>query len=139
MQLEVELAVRETAVGIAERHPVAAIPDHHRARAVLGLRNLAFERRIFERMILGPYGEPAVLRIVARLLRHRPALQHAVVLEPEVIVQPRRVVPLDDELQLAAGPAPRAARLGRSTKVALALVRIELRGHKPTETARDAC
>ncbi len=120
MQLEVELAVRESAIGIVERQPVAAIPDDDRAGAVLRLRNLAFERRIFERMVLGPYREPAIFWIVARLLRHCPALENAVVLEPEVVVQTRRVVPLDDELQLAAEPrrlAPRGSGVRRKSRL----------------------
>src|SRR5690606_594104 len=53
VQLEVELAVAEAALRVAERLPVAAVPDHHRSRAVLGLRDLAFERAVLERMVLG--------------------------------------------------------------------------------------
>ena len=58
-------------------------------------------------MVLGAHRQPLVAGIEARPLRHRPALQHAVELEPEIPVEPRRVVLLDDEavalaLELAA-------------------------------------
>src|SRR5262249_47235993 len=132
VQLEVELAVGEPAFGIGERQPIASVPDHHRPCAVLGLRNLAFEGRVLEWVILGAYGEAAVLRIVARLLRNRPALQNAAVLEPEVVMESRGVVPLHDEVQLASSSPRTSTRLRRAPEIALALVGIELGRHTST-------
>src|SRR5262249_50389131 len=111
VQLEIELAGGQTAVGVAERSPLTAIPDDDRAGAVLGLGNFALERRVLERMIFSPYREAPILRIVARFLRYRPALQNAVVLESEIVMEPLRVVPLDHELRLPAGSMLRAAGL----------------------------
>src|SRR5262249_43246613 len=48
-----------------------------------------------------------------------PALEHAVRLEPEVVVQPRGVVLLDDKKGLLVRQGPRRGRLGRLPKVPL--------------------
>ena len=106
-ELEVELAVLQSLVGVAERRPMAAVPDHDAAGPVLAFGYLAFEAAVVERMILYLHRKSAVLRVQARFFRHGPALQHAIVLEPEVVVQPRRVVLLHDVLQAAmASGAP---------------------------------
>src|SRR3546814_10582581 len=82
---------------IAEGAPRAAIPEHHRAAAILALRDDAFEIAIAERVVLGMDREAPVRRVQARALGHGPALQHAVELEAEVVVQPACGVLLDDE------------------------------------------
>jgi NADPH:quinone reductase-like Zn-dependent oxidoreductase len=97
-EVEVELAVAQALVDVASRHPMPAVPDHDAAGAVLALGNLALEPSVVERVVLGLHGEAPVLRAQARLLRDGPALEHAVVLETKVVVQPRRVVALHDEL-----------------------------------------
>src|SRR6186997_3219601 len=75
----------------------AAVPDLHRSRAVVAGRDLALEAPVRERVILDVDGE--VLR--AGLERHAfgdgPARERAVPLEPEVVVEPTSVVPLDHE------------------------------------------
>src|SRR5688572_693965 len=99
------------------------IPDHDAARAVFAFGDLALEAAVVERVILGLHGEAAVLRAEARLFRHGPALQHAVVLEPEIVVKPGRIVFLHDVLQPALGcDGAGAARLRRSLEVALAAI-----------------
>ena len=68
------------------------------------LRDGALEVAVVERMVLGPHRQALVVGIEARPLGHRPALEHAVQLEPEVPVQPGRVVLLDDEAVALARP-----------------------------------
>ena len=67
---------------------------------------------------------PAACRgIERRALGHRPGLEHAVELEAEVVVQPRRVMLLDDEAQLRAGrDRGLARRLGGLVEVALGAI-----------------
>ena len=75
----------------------AAVPDLDRARAVLPGRDLAFEGRVVERMVLDVDGQVALARLERDALGHRPARKRAVALEAKVIVEPPRVVALHDE------------------------------------------
>ena len=70
---------------VADRLPRAAIPQHHRAAAVLAGRDDALEIAVIERMIFDLRGEPLVLRVKARPLRDCPALQDAVAFEAEAL------------------------------------------------------
>ncbi len=65
---------------------------------------------------------PLLRRVEARALRHGPALQRAVELEPEVVVQRARRVLLDHERERLAALGCCAARLGRDAEVALLLI-----------------
>ena len=71
-------------------------------------------------MILDVHREAPLEGVEARPLGHGPALQRALELEPEIVVQPRRRVLLDDEgapaAVAAAGPS---LGLGRPREVAL--------------------
>ena len=98
--------------------PGAAIPDHHGAAAVLALRDGALELVVFDRMILDVDREPLLARNKARPARHRPAHHHAVEFEPQVVMQPRRVVLLDDVARSPLCAAGLAARLGGLAEVA---------------------
>jgi hypothetical protein len=72
-------------------------------------------------MILDVDGENALPRLERDALRHRPAGQCAAALEPEVVVEPPRVVALDDEDRLpAAFPGPE--RLRRAFRIAFSPV-----------------
>src|SRR6185437_6679251 len=104
------------------RLPGAAIPQHHRAAAILPLRNDAFELAVFERVILDMHREAFYLGVEARPLGDRPTLEHAVELEAEIVMEPGRVVLLD-EIGMP-GPARRAAglRLGCPVETPLRLV-----------------
>ena len=75
-------------------------------------------------MILDFHGEPPHRRVVARPLRHGPALHHAVELEAEIEVQMARRVLLHDEAQAAlrARRASASRRFLGFREVALALV-----------------
>ena len=122
-EFEVALGVSRMRVGI-ERGPAAAIPDHRRPGAVLPGGNDALEPAIFERMVLDMDRQPLFRGVGARTLRHRPALQDAVELEPEIVMQPARGVLLDDKGELPArGRAHRSARrLGGFLEIALSPV-----------------
>src|SRR5262249_19733139 len=73
------------------------------------------------------HGQPLVRGIEARALWHRPALEHALHREAEVVVQPRGGVLLHHERAVAAvGLRPRG--LARDREVALPAVLAEGRG-----------
>ena len=81
----------------AGRLPRAPVPDDHVAAAVLALGDDALEVEVLDRVVLDVHREPPRLRVERRPLRHRPAGQHAVDLEPEVVVQAAGPVALHDE------------------------------------------
>ena len=66
--------------------PAAAVPDHHRAAAVFALRDGAFERVVFDRMILDMDSETFLAGIEARAAGDGPAFHHAIELEPQIVV-----------------------------------------------------
>ena len=111
-QLEFEhaLGMGRRRVGVG-RDPGAAVPQQHRAAAVLAFGDHALETAIVERMVLDLDGEPLLAGVEARSLRHRPALQDAVELETEIEVQPARLVLLDDERESGAAAFLREGRL----------------------------
>ncbi len=111
MELEVEVALGEALMRVADRRPGAAIPDKHRAPAVFALGDRAFERAVVERMVLDRDRKTLFPGDEARAARHRPALQHAVHFETEIVMEPPRVVLLHDE---AVAPASLSARLSAS-------------------------
>src|SRR6202171_1830456 len=75
----------------------AAVPDQNLARAVVAGRDVAMKVDVVERVVLHVDREVIGLRVHGNALRDRPGDEHAIVLEPEVPVQPPRVVLLDDE------------------------------------------
>ncbi|MGY4356834.1 hypothetical protein ACVW0J_003327 [Bradyrhizobium sp. i1.7.7] len=99
VERELEVALLEAALGILGL-PGAAVPEHDRAAAILPFRNRAFEIAIVERMVLDLDRQPLVMRIERGSLGDRPRLEHAVELEPQIIVQSRRIVLLDHEAPL---------------------------------------
>ncbi len=109
------------------RRPVTTVPQHHRAAAVLALRDRAFKVSIIEGMVLDFDRQAPLVRIERRPPCHRPGLEHALVFEPQVVVQARGGVFLDNETQ-AFGRRDRrlAARLGGQGEVTLRLIGIQL-------------
>ena len=97
MQPEFEVALGQSLVGVADRLPRAAVPDHHRPAAIFALGDHAFELAIFERVILSHHRKPLLRRVQARALGYGPALQHTIMLEPEIEMGAARCVLLDDE------------------------------------------
>src|SRR4030095_1702647 len=98
-QREVELARSEATPRISDRVPEAAAPAAAAPPAILALRNHALEPRVVERVVLGLGGHPPLACHQARPFRNRPALQHAIELEPEIPVHAARGVLLHHELE----------------------------------------
>ena len=123
--------------GALQQAVPAAIPHDDGAGAVVAVGDDALEVGVLDRVVLDVHGQALFLRAQRRPLGHRPALQHAVHLEAQVVVQPAGGVLLDDEEApvLDAGragrPRPRAERLGRALGIALLSVVVEGGGHNP--------
>ena len=118
----------QPAVGLLlEEFVRARIPDLDRARPVLALGDLALEARVVERVVLYMDGEVALAGLEWHALRHRPGKKNAVALEPEVVVEPTRVVTLNDEDRALRALLPAPERLRGLLLVALALVVSEAR------------
>ena len=79
--------------------PIAAVPNHDGASAVLALRNGAFEVAVIQRMVLDLDREPLVMRIEGRALGDGPGLEDAVQFEPQVVVQMRCRMLLNHEAE----------------------------------------
>ena len=133
-ELEHELPVLEPGAGIRARRPGAAVPHDDCPRAVIPRGDDPLEVRVLERVVLHLDGHPPVGRVVGRALRHGPAAQGAVELEPEVEVQASGGVLLDDEQpgseRVLRGVAGAAERLGRAPRIALLPVAVEAVGHE---------
>src|SRR6266436_3846050 len=97
-------------VRVALRVPAAAVPNHDGAAAILSPRDGSLECVVFDRMIFHVDGKALLVRNEARAAGDRPALHHAVELEPQIIVQPAGGMHLDDEL-ISLGPPRATARL----------------------------
>ncbi len=99
VQDDLQVALLQALVRVGPRFglPVAAVPQHHRAAAVLALRDRPFEVAVVERVVLHLDGEPAVMRVHRRAPGHRPGLEGPVELQAEVVVKARGVVLLDHE------------------------------------------
>ncbi len=103
----------------------AAIPDLNGAGAVLAGRDRALEVAVLERVILDVNREMPFTAPQRDALRHRPARERTVPLETEVVVQPARVVALDDEARLLGTALLRAERLGRLSRSAFPAIFVE--------------
>ena len=79
-------------------------------------------------MVLGPDGQPLVGRIEAGSPGDSPAEESAIPFEPEIVVQPRRIVLLNQVGEFAFPRLnPFRPRLGRLSEVPFALIFFE--GH----------
>ncbi len=96
VQSEFEVALLEAELRVIFRLPAAAIPDHHRAAAILAFGDGAFERVVLDRMIFDVDREPLVVRYEAWAAGDGPAQHHAAELQPKIVVQPCCGVLLDD-------------------------------------------
>ncbi len=120
---ELEVALLQSLVRVALRQPVAAVPELHRAAAILAFGNGALEVAVVERMVLDLDRQPLDRRIERRTLGHRPRLEGAVELQPEIVVQARGVMALHHEAQrLAGGDGRLAGRLLGLAEVALGAI-----------------
>ena len=102
-----------------------AIPDLDGAGAVLSGRDRALEVAVLERVILHVHREVPLTASERDSLRHRPARERAVALEPKVVVQAPRIVSLDHESGFRARPSRLSERLRRLPGSALAPILVE--------------
>jgi hypothetical protein len=123
VEVDVEIAAFHHAMDVLAvgRFEGAAVPDDHVAPAVLTGRDDTFEVEILDGMIFDVLRQAARLRIERRTLRHRPTHEHAVDLQPEVVVKAAGAMPLHDE-PAGAFLYFRAARLGRRVELPLVAV-----------------
>jgi hypothetical protein len=92
-----------------------------------------FQGQVLQGMVLGVHRKPLLARNKARTAGDRPALQHAIELEPQVEVQAPRIMFLHTEA-MASRRAFAAFRFGAPLEVALRLVRPQ-----PLRTGMLAC
>ena len=98
----------------------AAVPEQHRAAAVLALGDHALEAAVLDRVVLDLHGEALLGRVEARPLGHGPALEHAVELEAEVVVQAAWRRASGRRTSCPPAVRPPAPRLGRARSRACA-------------------
>src|ERR1700730_18858939 len=136
-EAEVEMALGQTFVRLALGKPVPAIPDHHRAAAIFALRDGALERVVFDGMILGLNRKALLAGDEAGTAGDRPALHHAIELEPEIIVQATRRVLLNDKsISFRARGSP--ARLRRHIELAFLVVKLKTHGLENCRAGKGA-
>ena len=111
-------------------HPGAAVPHDDVTAAVPTARDDPLEGGVLDRVVLHVHRQPAHRRVERGSLGHRPRDQHAVHLEPEVVVQRSRAVALDDERQAVGswGRVRHTLGLARRPEVAHPAVRREAIG-----------
>ncbi len=112
--------------------PIASVPQHHCAAAILALGDGALEVTVVEGMVLDFDRQAPFVGVERRPARHRPGLEHALVFEPQVVVQACGRVLLDHEAETLGGSdVLLAGRLSGDAEVALVLVGLEFAiGHR---------
>jgi hypothetical protein len=105
VDLRVQLSGLDRGAWVVGLHrlPGADVPHHDVAAAVLARGDHALEVEVLDRVVLDVHGEPPCRGVERRALGDRPADQHPVDLEPQVVVKPAGPVTLHDE---AAGAGP---------------------------------
>src|SRR6476660_3224308 len=132
VQPELQHAMTIPVVWIALRSPDAAVPDQYRPPAVLLGGDDAFELRVFQWMVFDMHGQALLARIETWPLWHGPALQGPIELEPEIIVEARRGMFLNDiDRPFVRRTMSRmTGRLRAFHKVALPAIPLQLLGHR---------
>ena len=115
----VAVAERQDALLIGRIGP--CVPDDHLARAIAAGRDYSLEVSVVQRVVLDHGGESLLARVEGRPLWGRPRLEHAVDLQPDVVVEAGRCVLLHHESEVAP-PRRAGRRLGRAGEVAHGLV-----------------
>src|SRR5438067_1609413 len=124
VEQELEMTLLQAPMRIAYRGPAAAIPDNDRAAAILAFWDIPLELQIIHRMIFGLHRQALLARNEARTPGHGPALEHAVELETQVVMQPPRGMFLHHELPAGARPDPRF-RFRGSAKIPFLTISLE--------------
>ncbi len=127
-EAELDLARGQRLLRVGQRHPGPTVPDDHRAGAVVAGGDATLEAGVVERVIFDQLCETPHLRVQARPLRNRPALQRIAHLQTQVVVQAPGVVFLDHEDRLVGGRHA-ALRLRRLAKAPLGSVGVDAAGH----------
>ncbi len=131
-QLQLQLAALvlvEWVLGLERAEPTP-VPHDDRSRAIVPRRDHSLEIPVFERVVFDVDGQSLLLDMGRGPLGHRPALQGAVQLQPQVVVHVPGPVLLDDETGAGRGGdawcrARFAERLGGPGGVALLPVVLE--------------
>ncbi len=112
VELHHQVALLALLMGLAGRHRVvgALVPEQRVPAAILLVRDAALEAGVGQGVVLGLHREPLRLRIIAGALGEGPTRQGAVDLQPQVIVQPGRVMLVHDEEGLRAASPQRHLR-----------------------------
>jgi hypothetical protein len=100
-ELKIALCQRLLRTPLSLRLPIATVPEHDRAAAVLPLRTRPFEVAIIKRVILDLDGEAFVMWIERWTSGHSPGFEDAIQLQPQIVVQAPSIVLLDDEAATA--------------------------------------
>ena len=95
------------------RLPIATVPQLHRAATVLSLGDGALEVAIVERVILDLDCKAFVLRIERRPASDGPGLEHAIELQPQIVVQPAARRASGSRIADDQRARPRAVHLAR--------------------------
>jgi hypothetical protein len=111
-ELEQELAVGQPTGRVELVQAAAAVPDDDRAGAVVVRRNDALEIAVLEGMVLGGHRQALLGRVQRGSLGHRPGDQHAVDLQPQVVVATARGMLLHHEHAGALGARDERLRGG---------------------------
>ena len=120
------MAAAASASSVPGRPPRAPVPHDDVAPAVLALGDDPLEVEVLDGVVLDVDGELAGLGVERRPLGHGPAGEHAVDLQPQVVVEAAGPVALHDEPARGAGPdGARPRGLGRHREVPLGPVRLQ--------------
>jgi hypothetical protein len=76
---------------------VSTVPNHDIAGPVIALGNMPDEMQILDRMVLHPHGEAFLSGIERRTFGDRPRLEYSSSFDPEVVMETRGVVLVDDK------------------------------------------
>src|SRR5690625_2521242 len=103
---EFEVSLLHSLLRINERLPPATIPEKDSAAAIFILWDRPFEITIFERVILGLDRQTFLARHEAWALGHGPAFQHAIHFQTKIVMQPARIMFLDEIAVALRGRVP---------------------------------
>src|SRR5215213_4985422 len=105
----------------------ANVPHHHRATAILALRDDAFKLKIIARVILSRHRESSFIFSERWTFRNGPRLKNLMHLEAKVVMQVTRSMFLNNKPAPASLPAAsRHHRLRLGSLLEIALVRVWL-------------
>ena len=103
---ELQLALTQCLADLFEpllRGPIASVPEHHGAAAILPFRDCALEIAVVEGVILDLHGQTPIARVKRWPLGDRPGLEDPVIFEAQIKMQMAGRVLLDDEAQPIGG------------------------------------